>query len=94
VPVPSWSKQLLGAWLQRSGVNEGRVFRRISKQGKRQEGGVTANVVWYAVKRCASQAGIANLAPHDLRRYAESRTMPNRSEGRSFGVELVTNAVH
>ena len=36
--------------------------------GKRQESGVTANVVWYAVKRCAHQAGIANLAPHDLRR--------------------------
>ena len=68
VPVPSWSKQLLDAWLQHSGVIEGRVFRRISKQGKRQENGVTANVVWYAVKRCAQQAGIANLAPHDLRR--------------------------
>jgi len=25
-------------------------------------------MVWYAVKRCARQAGIANLAPHDLRR--------------------------
>src|SRR6516225_6296945 len=57
VPVPSWSKQLLDAWLQRSAVSEGRVFRRISKQGKRQEAGVTANVVWYAVKRCAGQAG-------------------------------------
>ncbi len=68
VPVPSWSKQLLDAWLNHSGVSEGRVFRRISKQGKRQEAGVTANVVWYAVKRCADQAGIANLAPHDLRR--------------------------
>jgi integrase len=68
VPVPTWSKQLLDAWLQRSAVSEGRVFRRISKQGKRQEAGVTANVVWYAVKRCAGQAGIANLAPHDLRR--------------------------
>jgi site-specific recombinase XerD len=34
----------------------------------RQEADVTANVVWYAVKRCACQAGIANLAPHDLRR--------------------------
>jgi integrase len=68
VPVPSWSKQLLDAWLSHSGISEGRVFRRISKQGKRQEAGVTANVVWYAVKRCAGQAGIANLAPHDLRR--------------------------
>jgi site-specific recombinase XerC len=53
VPVPSWSKQLLDLWLLRSGIGEGRVFRRISKMGKRQEAGVTANVVWYAVKRCA-----------------------------------------
>jgi integrase len=68
VPVPSWSKQLLDAWLRHSGVNEGKVFRRVTKLGKRQEAGVTANVVWYAVKRCAGQAGIANLAPHDLRR--------------------------
>jgi integrase len=68
VPVPSWSKELLNAWLRHSGVNEGKVFRRVLKGGKRQEAGVTANVVWYAVKRCARQAGIYNLAPHDLRR--------------------------
>jgi site-specific recombinase XerD len=36
--------------------------------GKRQDAGVTANVAWYAVKRCARQAGIAILARHDLRR--------------------------
>ena len=29
---------------------------------------MTANVVWYAVKRCAERAGINDLAPHDLRR--------------------------
>ena len=29
---------------------------------------MTDNVVWYAVKRCAKQVGIENLAPHDLRR--------------------------
>jgi integrase len=68
VPVPSWSKQLLDGWLRHSGVSEGRIFRRVSKVGTRQEAGVTANVVWYAVKRCARQAGITNLAPHDLRR--------------------------
>jgi integrase len=68
VPVPSWSKQLVDAWLRHFGVSEGKVFRRVSKVGKRQDAGVTANVVWYAVKRCVRQAGIANLAPHDLRR--------------------------
>jgi hypothetical protein len=45
---------------------------------------VTANVVWYAVKRCASQAGIANLAPHDLRRYAESGIMPSFTAVRTW----------
>jgi len=77
VPVPSWCKQLVDAWLRHSGVSEGKVFRRVSKDGKRQEAGVTANVVWYAVKRCARQAGIVSLAPHDLRRYAECKTMPS-----------------
>jgi integrase/recombinase XerD len=68
VPIPSWSKDLLNVWLQHSGVSEGKVFRRVLKGGMRQEAGVTANVVWYAVKRCVRQAGISNLAPHDLRR--------------------------
>jgi integrase len=68
VPVPNWCKGLVDVWLRDSGVNEGKVFRRVLKNGARQCGGVTANVVWYAVKRCAKRAGIENLAPHDLRR--------------------------
>jgi integrase len=52
----------------RFGVSEGKVFRRVLKNGPRQDAGVTANVAWYAVKRCAKRAGIGNLAPHDIRR--------------------------
>jgi integrase len=68
VPVPNWCKGLVDVWLRDAGVNEGKVFRRVLKNGARQDAGVTANVVWYAVKRCAKRAGIDNLAPHDLRR--------------------------
>jgi integrase len=68
VPVPSWCKELVDAWLLHSGVSDGKVFRRVLKGGILQGAGVTVNVVWYAVKRCAGQAGISNLAPHDLRR--------------------------
>jgi integrase len=68
IPVPSWSKELLDAWLRHSGVSDGKVFRRVLKGGTLREASVTANVVWYAMKRCACQVGIANLAPHDLRR--------------------------
>src|ERR1700722_3267856 len=31
IPVPSWSKELLDAWLRHSGVIEGKVFRRVLK---------------------------------------------------------------
>jgi site-specific recombinase XerD len=68
VPVPAWCKGLVDVWLRHSGVSEGKVFRRVLKNGGRQDAGVTANVVWYAVKRCAKRAGINNLAPHDRRR--------------------------
>jgi len=73
VPVPSWSKELIDAWLQHSGVSDGKVFRQVFKGGVIQPSGVTANVVWYAVKRCARQVGIGNLAPHDLRRTCARR---------------------
>jgi site-specific recombinase XerD len=68
VPMPSWCKDLVDTWLRRSGVSDGRIFRRILKGGIVKGTGVTANVVWFTVKRCAGHAGIANLAPHDLRR--------------------------
>ncbi len=68
VPVPSWCKALVDDWLRHSGVSDGRVFRRVLKGGVLDGAGVTVNVVWYAVKRCAGQASISNLAPHDLRR--------------------------
>jgi integrase len=68
VPVPAWCKVLVDLWLRDSGVTGGRIFRRILKNGTRQDAGVTPNVVWYAVKRCAKLVGIDHLAPHDLRR--------------------------
>jgi len=39
--------------------------------------GITPKAIWRIVKAAAGQAGIQNLAPHDLRRYAASWTMPN-----------------
>ena len=68
VPVQAWCKALVDCWIRHSDVREGRVFRRNLKNGTRRDDGVTANAVWYAVKRCARQASIENLAPHDLRR--------------------------
>jgi integrase len=48
-------------------VTEGKVFRRVLKNGARQDDGVKTDVVWYAVKRYAKRIGLDHLA-HDLRR--------------------------
>jgi integrase len=68
VPVPPWCKDLIDVWLRESRVTEGEVFRRVSKNGARQDAGVTSDVVWYAVKQYAKRIGVGRLAPHDLRR--------------------------
>jgi integrase len=68
VPVPPWCKGLIHVWLRDSRVTEGKVFRRVSKDGARQDAGVTSDVVWYAVKQYAKRIGVDRLAPHDLRR--------------------------
>ena len=68
MPVPAWCKDQLDHWLTASGVNEGKVFRRLRKSGARLEASITVKVIWEVVKRCAKSAGIVHLAPHDLRR--------------------------
>ena len=48
---------------------------------------MTVKAVWHIVKESAKRIGVAKLAPHDLRRYAESRTMPSRCESKAFSAE-------
>jgi site-specific recombinase XerD len=62
------------------------VFRRVLKNGARQDAGVTANVVWYAVKRCAKRAGIENLAPHDLLAVAPASAMAVEANSNRFSL--------
>jgi integrase len=68
VPVPRWVKDAIDAWRAAAGIDEGRLFRAIRKNGVIWGQGLTQNVVWYVVKECAQRAGIEKLAPHDLRR--------------------------
>ena len=68
VPIPPWVKEDVDAWTAAAGIREGKLFRSIRKDGAVWGLGVTQNVVWYVVKKCAQRAGIGRLAPHDLRR--------------------------
>ena len=68
VPVPAWAKRAVDDWTSASGANEGPIFRRVNRLGKVWGGGITPKAIWHIVKAAACQAGIQNLAPHDLRR--------------------------
>jgi site-specific recombinase XerD len=81
VPVPDWVKGTLDLWTTAAGLSGGRVFRCVCRAGKHWGDGVTERVVWHIVKQYAGKLGFTGLAPHDLRRYAESRTMPNALTG-------------
>jgi integrase len=68
VPVPSWVKAAINEWMVAGAITDGRVFRRITKNGRVWGDGITPKTVWQIVKSAARRVGIQNLAPHDLRR--------------------------
>ena len=49
----------------------------MSSAGKPWGDGVTEKLAWQVVKEFAARIG-NRLTPHDLRRFAESRSMPNQ----------------
>ncbi len=79
VPVPTWVKAAIDRWMSSSKVAAGRVFRAVSGHGTPWGKGISENVIWYVVRRCAERMQLDHLAPHDLRSYAECRIMPNRN---------------
>lgn len=68
VPVPAWAKHTVDQWIAAAGINDGMIFRRVSRLGKVWGVGITPKTIWHVVKAAAKRAGIKDLAPHDLRR--------------------------
>jgi site-specific recombinase XerD len=68
VPVPDWVKALLDRSTQAAAIHTGKIFRRLAKAGTVWGTGMSEKVVWHVVREYAITAGIATLAPHDLRR--------------------------
>jgi site-specific recombinase XerD len=68
VPMPSWVKQAVDTWAQAAGISTGFIFRAVSRNGGVWGDHITPKAIWHVVKGAARHAGIANLAPHDLRR--------------------------
>ena len=66
VPVPAWVKTAVDRWTIAADITDGAVFRAIHKAGRIWGDGMTAKVLWDAVRAAATAAGIDKLAPHDL----------------------------
>jgi hypothetical protein len=92
--IPPFVKVAIDGWTAAAALAEGPWFRRVRrrKYPEKTPAALSERMIWHIVTKYPRQTGLVEkLAPHDMRRYAESRTMPNRSEGCSFGVELLTN---
>jgi integrase len=68
VPVPVWVKDAVDRWRESAKVTAGRIFRAVSRHGTPWGKGISENVIWYVVRRCAERMQLDHLAPHDLRR--------------------------
>ena len=68
VPVPGWVMEQLRVWLNASGIERGKIFRRVTKMGRILGESMTEKAVWHIVKDGAKRIGVEKLAPHDLRR--------------------------
>jgi site-specific recombinase XerD len=77
VPMPAWVKVAVDAWTMAAAVTHGRVFHAVTRRDEVRRTGLSEKVVWQLLKQYAIAAGVPGIAPHDLRSYAERRTMPN-----------------
>jgi integrase/recombinase XerD len=68
VPVPAWVKVTIDQWTEAAAIDSGRLWRSINRGGRVWGDGLTEKVIWQVVEQYATEAGLANIAPHDLRR--------------------------
>jgi len=68
VPIPTWVKAAIDAWMVVADITGGAVFRAINKAGRVWGDGMSPKVLWDVVRAAAARAAIERLAPHDLRR--------------------------
>lgn len=68
IPVPPNVKLAIDAWLERSHITDGAIFRSVRKNDTVWGEGLSTHAIWLIVDRYAREANLAHVAPHDLRR--------------------------
>ena len=67
-PVPTWVKVAIDAWTSAAGVGDGRIFRGVNRADQVKGDRLGEKAVWQMLQQYAKAAGLAGIAPHDLRR--------------------------
>jgi integrase len=70
VPMPTWVKVAIDTWTTPAGIEDGYVFRAVSRGGQVQGTVLSEKVVWQMLRPYAAAAGVPGIAPHDCRRTA------------------------
>jgi site-specific recombinase XerD len=88
IPMPTWVKVAIDAWILEAGAAEGHLFRPVDRGDQVRGARMSEKVVWQLLQPYAAKAGVPGIAPHDLRSYAESGTMPNEVTDRTSATFL------
>lgn len=67
VPMPSWCKYAIDAYMLAAGIVDGVLFRSVRRGDKIQESGMTSQAVFNVVRAYGDELGV-DVRPHDLRR--------------------------
>jgi site-specific recombinase XerD len=68
IPMPTWVKNAIDAWTAAAGVMDGHLFRPVNRGDQVRGLRMSEKVVWQLLQPYALTAGLAGIAPHDLRR--------------------------
>jgi site-specific recombinase XerD len=68
VPMPTWTKVAIDGWTSAVGLTGGPVFRPVNRRDTVSGERMSEKVVWQLLRPYAEAAGLAGIAPHDLRR--------------------------
>jgi site-specific recombinase XerD len=67
VPIPLWAQAAVARWQGAGGINDGPLFRRVTRHGTVASHGISPQAVFEIVKFYARAIG-ASIGPHDARR--------------------------
>jgi integrase len=68
VPMPTWTKVAIDGWTSAGGLSGGFVFRPVTRRDAISGARMSEKVIWQLLRPYAEAAGLAGIAPHDLRR--------------------------